>query len=225
MTGGAEGAEEIKLLERSLLNWSNPERSTVGGAAYLWTLDGRPQAVICLYPQKPNEKEIACECQSLSARPLSMTFDGDLVWQPTAAGMAFQSLETTPDQEVKAGPSARLVQMRRLARMFSSEVVPNRGNPLPLRLLPSPIYRYPPSALGGEIVDGAIFSFVQGTDPELLLVFEAVSVDGQMRWRYGVARMSSWPMRLSNGDKVVLEHDWAQRARDLPFHVIKSLPL
>ena len=70
-----------------------------------------------------------------------------------------------------------------------------------LRLLPREIDRYSPGS--DERADGAIFVFVNGRNPALLLVVET---DGKV-WQYGVGRLSmpsTLEMRLD--DTVV----WSQ---------------
>jgi hypothetical protein len=75
-----------------------------------------------------------------------------------------------------------------------------------LRLLTSPIYRYAASEQG--ILDGAMFAFVQGTNPEVLLLIEAVAADSSAgTWRYGFARMSCFYLRVRQGDQVVWTRD------------------
>ena len=36
-----------------------------------------------------------------------------------------------------------------------------------------PLYRFPKKMSAGPVPDGAVFAFVQTTDPEILLLFEA----------------------------------------------------
>jgi hypothetical protein len=63
-----------------------------------------------------------------------------------------------------------------------------------LRLLPRPLYRYEPSEAPGRgsgWIDGGVFAFVQGTDPEGILLLEAVDPDGSPRWQYAFARATS----------------------------------
>ena len=59
------------------------------------------------------------------------------------------------------------------------------GNQWELRLLPTPIYHYENTE--GELLDGAMFAFVRGTDPDLWLLIEARAIDGGHQWQYGLA--------------------------------------
>jgi hypothetical protein len=112
------------------------------------------------------------------------------VWTPQRYGLLNQRFsEASPPAESKP---RRLTQMRDLARRFSATFY--RAEPeeaTPLRLLTTPIYRFAAEADG--IVDGALFSLANATDPDVLLLVEAVrdGADSPAYWRYSVARMTS----------------------------------
>ncbi|HEV3023385.1 MAG TPA: hypothetical protein VGX76_13000, partial [Pirellulales bacterium] len=91
----------------------------------------------------------------------------------------------------------RLRQMKSLAEQFQSTLVGWKADNTDreeLRLLPRPLFRYEvdeAADVTNAIVDGAVFAFVMGTDPESLLSIEAV-VDGKMmNWQYAFARRTS----------------------------------
>jgi hypothetical protein len=67
--------------------------------------------------------------------------------------------------------------------------------------LTQPIYRY--EGTESPLIDGALFAFVQGTDPELFLLIEAHQVDGNPHWQYGLARMTSLEQGVSHRGKAV----------------------
>lgn len=52
-------------------------------------------------------------------------------------------------------------------------------------------------------LDGAIFSFVRGTDPELLLLIEAHKVDNAFAWKYAFAPMNSFEFFAQHRDREV----------------------
>jgi hypothetical protein len=70
-----------------------------------------------------------------------------------------------------------------------------------LRLLPRPIYRYDPDP--GPVVDGAVFAFVQGTDPESLLLIELVQEGSRQRWVSAFARRTAGRLEGRLDGKVV----------------------
>jgi hypothetical protein len=41
------------------------------------------------------------------------------------------------------------------------------------------------------VLDGAVFAFVQGTDPESLLLFEACQGDESLEWQFAFVRRTS----------------------------------
>ena len=54
------------------------------------------------------------------------------------------------------------------------------------------------------MIDGAVFAFVQGNDPEALLLIEVHSAGtGEPRWRYAVARCTTWAVDVELDGKPV----------------------
>lgn len=214
--GGVGGDEKFTLVKQPLLNWSNPERRTPAGAVYIWTLNGRPEVAMSLYP---NNGVVEQEFQSLSLHPLKAKIDGLGVWNPQGPGLEMKPLKS--DTKPAESKPARLRQMRALAREFQCNLVPPDKS-IPARLLTSPLYRYA-SEKSSTVIDGTMFAFVQGTDPEVLLLIEAVSDDsGETRWQYGLARMSMVPMEVLYQDESVWKVDWAQQSYQTPYKVISA---
>jgi hypothetical protein len=89
--------------------------------------------------------------------------------------------------------------MRTLAGQFSARLMDERrnraGERQELRLLTQPLYRYPTAE--GEVLDGALFAIVMGTDPEVFLLLEARRVSDGPTWRYAFARMNVDAMTVS----------------------------
>ena len=80
--------------------------------------------------------------------------------------------------------------MRRFQTNLLKEDMESAG----LRALSQPIYRYAAPAAG--VLDGAVFAFVEATDPEALLLLEATADDAGGSWRYVLARMTSRPSEV-----------------------------
>ena len=78
--------------------------------------------------------------------------------------------------------------MKALSRDFSATIKSLEGEVSELRLLPQPLYRYEPK--GGEVLDGSLFSFALGTDPEVLLLIEARRIKDAWSWQYAIARFN-----------------------------------
>jgi hypothetical protein len=185
--GAGEGRRELERTPDPVQRWTNPIRGQLDGCLYLWTLAGRPQAALTIYPTLDGAAWNH-EFQSLAGTPLVARLDGEEVWTPDQPGVEFKLV---PDAPPPASATARrLTQMRSMARGFAA-TIDVRGDKTALRLLPAPIYRY--GQEGGDPLDGAAFVFAQATDPELLLLLEARPVEGEARWHYGLARLTLWP--------------------------------
>lgn len=73
-------------------------------------------------------------------------------------------------------------------------------------MLPRPLYRYEltdDQVKSGPTIDGAVFAFVMGTDPESLLLLEAVREADGSKWRYAFARRTSGELDGRHRGKVV----------------------
>jgi hypothetical protein len=128
------------------------------------------------------------EFHALGPQRLFPSFkDSKQQWLP-AAGVSMLPL---PDAPVPEPTSARrTLQMRELARRFTAHTIDVGGERWQLRLLSRPLYRY--EGPEDEIIDGTIFAFVSdaGTDPEIVLVLEAVKDGKKETWRYRPVRFS-----------------------------------
>jgi hypothetical protein len=83
-----------------------------------------------------------------------------------------------------------------------------------LRVLSSPAYRY---AEKTAVEDGAVFAFVHGTDPEVVLLLEAD--DG--KWQFACAPLTCWAIQMKYDDKQVwsVEEQYQKSTKDTPYHV------
>lgn len=127
-------------------------------------------------------------------------------WKPEA-GLTRKELTDVPAPAATA--AARLIQMKKLAADFVGYSVDPEKKRLDLRLLTTPLYRYPTAKTG--VIDGALFALIStaGTDPEILLVVEAREEKGKVRWEYALGRFSDRDLHVERNDKEV----WA-RVRD-----------
>jgi hypothetical protein len=218
----AKGANEpLRLTAEPVLKYTNPVRSADGVAAsYLWLRGNRPVAAACLAIRQ--EDKVWRELASLTDEPLSLTKDGVPLWTPTAQG---QASRLYPNAPAPADSSAqRLIQMRSLARKFQVQIF--RDPPIAARLLPQPIHRYVDEQ--GQGMDGALFAWVETTDPEALLAIEALpeKKDAPPRWHYRFARMTSAGIEARLDDTVVfkVEGYWRNpRAKTDPYQEAQQI--
>ena len=200
MYADVEATEPLKL--QCVLRWANQIRGSVDGATYIWTNRGRPVATVCCYPWYG---DICDNFQSLARASIRAERDGETVWKPKTAGVEFQRVPAAPTPAGSA--TARLWQMRTLARGFNATLLgwaPGDPDREQLRLLPRPVYRYESDQ--SDLLDGALFAFVQGTDPEALLMLEAVPTkpgEKEYEWQFAFGRRTSGKLEARYGDQVV----------------------
>ncbi|MCO8124217.1 hypothetical protein NHH03_20915 [Stieleria sp. TO1_6] len=195
------GKEIFTRVPRSLLRWSKATERTAFGDTYLWIEKGCARAVVSIYAITSPQKMISAECQSLSDAPFTMRRGDAVVWSPQSEGVDFKPL---PVAGVPATtPTARGAQMNRIARMFRAEYSPHTSpdEVNPLRLLSRPLYRYQSS--DDQVIDGAVYGFVDATDPEMLLVIEARQSEGKTAWYYSPARSRHDPIRIYLNNEIV----------------------
>jgi hypothetical protein len=186
----------LSLHAEPLLRFDNAVSGVPDGIVILWRDGVRPAVFAQVF--QTNEGLWIHECQSLAEAPLAMRRAEREVWAPREPGQPFGELSG-------AGPPAataarRLTQMRSLANEFQAwddfriDAGDAETTRHVLRLLPKPIYRYADADAG--LLDGAVFAFVHGTDPEVFLVFEArARAQGGAAWRYALAPMTCWSVR------------------------------
>jgi hypothetical protein len=181
-----------KLLAEPVLRWSNPAVGEIHGNVFLWTKDTRPIAIGSLFKWFSPHTHTSHEFQSLTDQPLVASYDGRQVWTVKSPGVNFRQID-------KAEPPAdssnrRQTQMRQLAKRFRGDMRSREGEDVELRLLTQPIYKYEAAKEG--VLEGGLFAFVEGTDPEILLLIEARNDDKGTRWYAAGARMQNVMVRL-----------------------------
>jgi hypothetical protein len=190
----------IDIKPEPVFEWSNPNRNGgQQGVLFLWLRDGRPAAVGCIFSSPdmkfPDARRIEHEFHALDQEQLVVNRDSFNQWKPQE-GLARQVLPDAPTPADTA--AARKLQMGRLAEKFTGHTIDAaRKERYELRLLPTPLYRYPEAKT--DVVDGALFALVSeaGTDPEVLLLIEAREEKGKTRWEYALGRFSDCEIHVS----------------------------
>jgi hypothetical protein len=196
---GKEQQQKLDLKPEPVLFWSNPIRpGETNGSVFVWTYEGRAELVGTIFSHlvrgQPDRKVVAHEFQSLSPEPLAGGRPGSPgKWSLVGYGLAPQVIPDAPPPASTA--AGRLAQMRNLAREFSASTNLD-GVEQELRLLPQPIHRNAKSV--GEILDGSLFTFVTGTDPELMMVIEARPPADSERpvWHFAAGRFTDLALKL-----------------------------
>ncbi len=200
------GKDEVPLemQPEPVLRWPNARRDTLEGATFVWVRDGRPEAIGCIWE---NGGYWANAFHSLSDSKVVGKHNTRTFWQTDKPGVEFNKFVDAAQPADSA--AKRLTQMKALARRIECRLPEPNKRSEELRLLPQPFYRYKTER--EDLIDGALFAFVQGTDPEAVVVLEAVRRDGKSEWRYGITRRTAhaveadldgkpvWSVPLSNG--------------------------
>jgi hypothetical protein len=194
------------LTPQPVLRWRNVVRGQEGEAMMVvWAHNGRPVAMASIFPW---EGKMSHEFDSLSRGRKVIARDGErVIWSPESPGVEFKDVPDAP-RPAKT-PAARLRQMKAIAERFKATMTGWQADDTDqeqLRLLPRPLYRY---ELAGakdpdpDLLDGGLFAYVQGTDPEVVLALEAVGTAEKAAWQYAFARATSGGLEVRLGGEVV----------------------
>jgi hypothetical protein len=217
---------KLELEEQPVLRWDNPRSFTVDAATFVWLDDHRPHVIGGIWIKNRNAW---FELHSISPQLLTATLDETTKWSTSQAGISREPLTDVP--RPAASQAERLRQMKQLAASFSVHAVKTApdyddGSIWHLRMLAQPIHRYAAKAA----VDGAIFAFAQGTDPEVYLILESDEVKGRGQWHFGFAPACVWELHAKRGEREIWSREKCNlqepvRAYGLlgPFAVDQSL--
>ena len=156
---------------------------------------GGRRRVASIYRFFLHDPHRANEFHSLALGKLTAERDGKTVWSPYRGGLELKPIPGAPAPADSA--AARLRQMRALAQEFTGRQTNRAGVDSDMRLLAQPLYRYENTK--GDLIDGGLFGFVQGTDPEVFLLIEARRPrGGAPEWCFGATRMHGIDLRLNH---------------------------
>jgi hypothetical protein len=188
-----------------VFRWRNVARGQQGEAMMvIWPHNGRPIAIASIYPWAGY---MVHEFDSLSRdNKVTAREEGRAIWSPTTAGVEFNNVPNAP--KPATSPAERLRQMKAIAAEFKATMTgwsADNSDREELRLLPRPLYRYDLTGAkpGPPLIDGGLFAYVQGTDPEVVLVLEAVGTAEKADWQYALVRATSGGLEVKLGDRVV----------------------
>lgn len=197
----------LTFAESAALRYSNPVRELLSDGATFFYFDGpRPVAAVSLSIRgRPNEKQgVWAELSLVAPVPLVCRRDGAEFWSPQEDLPKWSVVAKAP---TPAGTgTARLVQMRDLARRFEVEVL-RKEVWTTSRLLTQPVARFTDPR--SRSLDGAVFVYAEATDPEVLLVLDA-RPEGNSEsatWHYLLVKMSAPPTRTRLDGKEVWSTD------------------
>jgi hypothetical protein len=203
-------AEKLRMLPDPVFRHTQPVRGDDIGAVWLWVReDGRPAAVGTVFAFSGGAggggyRWMAHEFHSLLDQPLLALWRGKKQWAPAKPGLEWKPIPGSP---APAGyplgaPAQRGRQMTELARQFQAHEIDKRNSRWELRLVAKPVYRYELKKTDAAL-DGAMFVFCQGTDPEIFLLMEARPTAEGPRWFYACATFSDYEVHVRHRETEV----------------------
>jgi hypothetical protein len=199
-------SRKLRMEPRPVLRWTNHLGRRFYGDVFVWTHEGRPEVVASVTSIYTDKTMTYTEIQSLSEGQPILSRAERAVWEPAEAGVQFRPLPGAPKPGATAG--ARLLQLRALAAQFSviADYGIDKEEKEALRLLATPIFRY--ESATQRVVDGGLFAFTKGIDPDAFLLIEARGKKDDAEWHFAFARFNgSCRLRAALKEKDVWQVD------------------
>ncbi len=196
---------DLVIGKQPLLRFQDPARAFHDGGIWSANAEGVPVMLIAL---EHYESGWAWELISLTNRKLTVELPDGWKWSPQQVGAERKPIPNAASPA--ASERARLVQMKLLARKFSASES-GSGQTYELRLLPQPLTRYADPK--NELIDGALFVFVYGTNPEILMSLEChKTAEEADAWYCGFAPLTTAKASVRFNDN----ETWAQEPVEMP---------
>lgn len=197
--------------------WRNVVRGQEGEAMMVvWSHNGRPAAIASIYPWNG---KMCHEFDSFSREAKLIAREKDtVIWAPQAPGVEFKPVPKAPVPAKTA--FERLRQMKTIAESFRATMTGWAGDNSDQQLLrfrPRELYRYDLANAkepDPKLLDGALFAYVQDTDPEVVMAIEAIGDKDKAEWHYACVRATSGGLEVKLGDEVVWSAKKHPTARD-----------
>lgn len=201
-----------KLNEKPVLRYSDSTRRNGESTLWMWTERELPVALMGVeyYPKRQPGSRWLFEIASLSDARIGVARGDGWKWEARQAGLVRQAVPESPEPPETA--ALRLSQGRQIRQRFTAHETEGTDGRVELRPLSNPLYRYKDEMTG--VVDGMIFAYANGTNPEVLLILEVVrnQAGGTVGWTYGFAQMTGAKVHVSLDAREV----WTQKEADPP---------
>jgi hypothetical protein len=187
--------DKIPAMEKPLLTYGDTARSNADGTLWAWGRTGRPLVLMETYRNTYAQQNRVNAISLTSTEKVKLQTPQGQTWEPKQTQIEFQPLPSAAEPDDRE--PARLRQLRELGRRFTAHEFWDPDNSrFELRLLAQPVHRYQQASVG--LLDGAVFVLANGTNPEVLLLVEALGKPkAGSRWQYGLARLGSAELHVS----------------------------
>jgi hypothetical protein len=215
----ANGWVKAKRIDQPLLLYTDDTRGDDRGFLWGWGEKGRPLAVFEIF-QNVQQRGVwtVCICNTSGGR-LRAGRSGSPWWLENDSDIDFNDVPSAPP--VATESAVRQRQMKLLAQNFTAHEIwmPNNTR-YDLRRLDRPLHSYRDEETG--IVEGGLFAFANGTNPEILLFIEARQQKAKASkpvWQFGVGRSAYAELHLEYQGKEVFSAPRGDRVvgRNKPF--------
>jgi hypothetical protein len=194
---------KAKRIDRPLLLYTDDTRGDDRGFLWGWGGKGRPLAVIEIFQKvQPRGAWTVCMCNTSGSRVRAGRLGGPW-WLENDSDIDFKDIPSAPP--VGTDVSLRQRQLKQLAQNFTAyEIWLPNDTRYDLRRLDRPLHSYRDEDAG--IVEGGLFTFANGTNPEILLFIEArqgKAPGSKPVWQFGVGRSAAAELHLEYQGKEV----------------------
>lgn len=204
---------KVKRIEKALLSYGDATRENDRGSVWAWGEKGRPVAVLELYQNVNNRTRWVSVICNTSGGKVRASRGGEAWWAENASATEPKDIPGAAAPAAE-GP-ARQRQLKQLAGKFTGHEFwdPNNSR-FELRRLDRPLHTYRDEDAG--ILDGALYTLANGTNPEILLCVEARTNPKdatKSAWQFAVGRLAHAELHLLYDEKEVFDAPRADRAR------------
>jgi hypothetical protein len=203
----AKGEElPLKLVTTPVLRYSDAGGITTDASIWVWGDQGRPaiMAGIFFLTQEGRDPKWSCELLSLADDGVAVSSDVGWRWAPDKGDLKWFAIEDTPGDSDRQ----RLRQMKEIAERYEVTTFEKTAKSQ-LRLMVQPLYRYADEEKG--LIDGSVFSYAAGTNPETVLIVECRKTNDALGWRAAFARFGANRCQARKGETAVWECQAIQR--------------
>jgi hypothetical protein len=215
----AEKWSGVKRIEKPLLYYGDATRENDRGSVWGWGEKGRPVALIELFQNANDRQKWVYTICNTSGGKLRAKRGGEVWWQENKSVSELKEIPGAPAPSAEAPQRQR--QLKQLAQKFTGHEFWDPDNSrYELRRLERPLHTYRDE--DGGVLDGALYTLANGTNPEIVLFVEArVNPKDKSRtvWQFTVGRLSHAELHLEYDGKEVFDAPRGDRVsgRDKPY--------
>ncbi len=196
---------KVKRIEKALLYYGDPTRENDRGSMWAWGETGRPVAHVELFQNSNDREKWAFALCNPSGGKVRARLGNDPWWRENESASELKDIPGAPAPAADAALRQR--QLKQLAQKFTGHEFwdPNNSR-FELRRLERPLHTYRDEDSG--LLDGAVFTLANGTNPEIMLFIEArVNPKDKSKsvWQYTVGRSAHAELHLEYDGKEVFD--------------------